>query len=905
MNYMKNIVKHITVMLVFLVSIGMFAQIDKTYGTRITDVTTEKKESTAAILDLDSSTKGFYMPRMNTAQRDDFTIRLKDEAAEGKRNTGMAIYNTTNDCIEYWHAATEKWRSLCGSLPPAKLDFVTDCSNIQAGGISIPGLPGPSWQQGRPFDPDVDTFPIRVYVSQIGTYTIIADSGNGYFFTAEGQFQAEGNYTVYLKGMGSPKKGYDQTGTGKKGDKLVFSFNGLPSQKCAEGVEFKIKPADLSIQIQRTAPEAQGKYYVGVEASEDKGNTVTLKVKVNIGGEAEITAVNEVLGVGFKGVKTFDVSPNNEAQDIVLTPMSGKLIPKANDLERYSLDLNVNVKFADLESTINGTTVSLVVEPTELQLEATKTDFGKEPYYQGTAITDKHRVTVPVKVIGSGKATLKLKNSEGIEFEAKDVIFNKLDDANELQYVTFTPVKPITGKMPETATSDFTLTGEGARFKITGSKIVTFKLDKKPVGYTILCDKIKANRTAIPYNTEVGESYYINVPVNVTTPGEYEINTTGNADGITFSSTRADGVKKVFQGSGEQVVKLYAVNGTVKPTKKGEYALGIVTNDGSGNVGCTTFMAKVGFNDLKVLYYGAHYDDKGQTIGKFINGNNSKKPGTPRFGPKGTVVETGEISFEIFHYGVRKGSDLTTSDSYKPENRKALANRIKSGAYNLILLDGLYVANSFDADIQAALLEYIQKGGKTVMAIFAFRPWNNIPINTLQEGYAAMKVTGQFSEEYFGPLQNPNALQFYRDLNGGMDMPLNKETNFEYMKPAEDDTFIRGPYYDYGVGGTDYVFYHAEQNGGHSPFKTTGTKFDALVTINGDKDRASVVRHKEYKSLYWIIGTYSNNSPAIFTFSSFYSDNGEPRRSTTSYGNNRGPFMGNVLSGLIKEIANQ
>ena len=56
----------------------------------------------SAILDVSSDSKGFLAPRMTTAERD----------AIASPAIGLIIYNTTEDCLEWWNGTI--WYRECG-----------------------------------------------------------------------------------------------------------------------------------------------------------------------------------------------------------------------------------------------------------------------------------------------------------------------------------------------------------------------------------------------------------------------------------------------------------------------------------------------------------------------------------------------------------------------------------------------------------------------------------------------------------------------------------------------------------------------------------------------------------------------------------------------------------------------
>jgi len=88
-----------------VVAIGSVAQ-----GVKVTDggaANTEADE--AAILELESSLKGFLPPRMSTAQRDQISTPVPE---------GLQIYNTDIKCIQFYNGASWKCGGNCSPDPP-------------------------------------------------------------------------------------------------------------------------------------------------------------------------------------------------------------------------------------------------------------------------------------------------------------------------------------------------------------------------------------------------------------------------------------------------------------------------------------------------------------------------------------------------------------------------------------------------------------------------------------------------------------------------------------------------------------------------------------------------------------------------------------------------------------------
>lgn len=914
MNFINNNVKQFIVILMLFLSIGVMAQV-KNQGSRITDDLSTKELNSNAILDLDSSSKGFYMPRMNTAQRDQLATKLVKESEAGKRNTGLVIYNTSNDCIEYWHATSARWRSLCGSLPPAKLDLLEGCGNAEvSSNIKADKVASPSWQQGMALKPDEHTITIRVYVSQVGTYQVSADSGNGYFFTAEGQFQSEGLYTIVLRGMGTPKNGYDQTGTGKKGDQVKFTFNGQPSAKCPDGIEFKIIPANLKFQINRETYEAEGDYFVGKEASEALGNKLDIKVNVDVVGTARVTAKNETLGLAFVGVKEFTLDGPN--QSMTLTPMAGSLAPKLNELDSYDLTFEANVKVDEMANTINGAKGIVKIKRAEIEVDLPKVDFGREPYFQGTAINNKNIVTVPVKVVGSGKVNLRLKNAEGVEFVADNVELIKLDDPNQTQPVTFTPVIESTNpkKMPEASTSEFTLSGTGGRLLIKpGSEKIVFKLDKKPVAYTINCTPgaIKGNRSTVIFDKEIGDTYHIIVPVTVEEAGEYELNTTVEYQGLLFSST-VDGKKAVFKMGDTQAI-LYPVNKKAKPTVKGSQVTKITNNDGNSKTLCdAAFTIRVGYPDLNVLYFSNVVISADHSIDNYIQSQKRYGDGEPGE----YEVETGKVHVDKFEM-TYTGDYLAASEV---DRRAAIAKSLREKKYNLIIIDGEYNAGYLMNDEISKLLEtYVINKGWLIISTASANSVNRVPGNN-DPGYFARMQYGMVSKTSFEdqPQQGKMGEMLMR-LNGGKDLAV-------VNRSMAGKDYLLG--FGYAVDSPSFKLTrkHAlvdDKNvlwtSNNYTVNVQNSNFETIVQYQkgGDANEAVVIKHKTHNLFIFTnmeqgnsrammsVSNYNNyitTGPLNIPFTNGFSEKGQVRNSIRPQ---QAEYMDNFFKTVITKIMNE
>ena len=77
----------------------------------------------SAVLEIESTTKGFLPPRMTIAQRDAITSPAE----------GLTIYNTENQCLETYSGAG--WISICSGIP---LTIVSDCGSSSSQTAVVP-----------------------------------------------------------------------------------------------------------------------------------------------------------------------------------------------------------------------------------------------------------------------------------------------------------------------------------------------------------------------------------------------------------------------------------------------------------------------------------------------------------------------------------------------------------------------------------------------------------------------------------------------------------------------------------------------------------------------------------------------------------------------------------------------
>lgn len=156
-----------------------------------------------ALLDVTSATKGVLLPRLTTTERNNIPAALAN---------GLLIYNITENCFNYYNSGVTQWMSLCGSYSPAKYDLL-DCSTSPSG-------PTGTYKQGTALTEQGNTYSVRVNVTQVGNYEIMAKTTNGYSFSKSGTFTQTGTYNVVLSGQGTPLNG-------PQSDSVALTFNGI------------------------------------------------------------------------------------------------------------------------------------------------------------------------------------------------------------------------------------------------------------------------------------------------------------------------------------------------------------------------------------------------------------------------------------------------------------------------------------------------------------------------------------------------------------------------------------------------------------------------------------------------------------------------------------------------------
>ncbi|MEC4116414.1 hypothetical protein VSP20_05465 [Myroides phaeus] len=367
----KRNIKHIFILALFMLCSVFSVQAQR--GARITNEgTSAVAPSNFAILDLSSADKGFLLPRMSTVERNEIEI-------DKNTNNGLAIFNTITDCIEYYNLSLDMWMSLCGDDLPAEFSILpSQCDDVKIIG---------GYYKDVVLN-QTNGILIKVTASTSGTYSIYADSKNGYSFSHQGKFPAPGVYTIFLKAEGKPTKGY---AAGAKGDEIKFQLNGVVSD-CVKHIFVDTQLPVYTI----TSVNTVGKYYLGLDVSDKE--YLNLTVNVTRGGRYVIKT-NNVNGVWFEGEGEF----TSTTQQTVKLEAKGR----PNKVGNSNFEVYANPQYASGKPIKAADGVYNTPQVEISLVDCTTTDYSHQAAL-GEALPENATMTVKVDVKAPGTGTFSM-----------------------------------------------------------------------------------------------------------------------------------------------------------------------------------------------------------------------------------------------------------------------------------------------------------------------------------------------------------------------------------------------------------------------------------------------------------------------------------------------------------------
>lgn len=279
--------------------------------------------------------KGIMIPRMTEAERKKIDITDLDKA------NSLMIYNTDEDCYNYYSKEAEEWQSLCGKVGKAVISQIY-CDEIDVYGNYIASV----------LTTPQEYIIIPVEVTKPGQYSITVkamyddDTDNGYSFTGTGEFHYSGKRYVTLTAQGKPINEHFSATNPDEGDNMVFFFNGVndPTLQCQD-ITIPVTGALANYSVRCGTANVHGIYTVLPDPTNSDNETHYIEVQVDVndisnGNTAGWSATtNTVNGLSFKGSGKFTIE--GERQKIKLYAVEGS---KANTYESIVLEVTFQTK---------------------------------------------------------------------------------------------------------------------------------------------------------------------------------------------------------------------------------------------------------------------------------------------------------------------------------------------------------------------------------------------------------------------------------------------------------------------------------------------------------------------------------------------------------------------------------
>lgn len=251
--------------------------------------------------------QGIMVPRMTEAQRDKIDVTNLDLA------NSLLIYNTTEDCFNFFSKAQNSWMSLCGK-PSAEAIFTIDCTQISVNGTYTINTELTSSNYVE----------ILVIVTKAGNYNIsgITNENNGYYFSLSGEFVQTGTYKLRIPGFGTPKQ-YNSAG-----DQLLIRDN---NQLICSNLVVNLRQAEYTIDCNSIV--VSGNYIATVPLTSENTIAINITADGELVGYTYQMSTDVINGYSFSGTSTLVEGE----QTIILT---GSGTPTTNGTNTFTLKSN-------------------------------------------------------------------------------------------------------------------------------------------------------------------------------------------------------------------------------------------------------------------------------------------------------------------------------------------------------------------------------------------------------------------------------------------------------------------------------------------------------------------------------------------------------------------------------------
>ena len=388
--------------------------------------------------------------------------------------------------------------------------------SLQADGSGdcLPKTVSGSYIAGTPLVPTASTITVSVIVTKTGSWEIGTDTVNGYYFRGTGTFTTLGPTNITLRGNGTPFAAGVNNFVVTYGTSICdIQVTVLPGGSGPATFTLAGAPGACS------TPTIAGTYALGTPLN--ASNTVTLNVNVTVAGTYNVTTT-ATNGMTFSGTGTLATG----AQTITLTG-SGTPGPTSG-----ATPINVTAGATTCNFTITVSSAGAFTLNGAPGACGTPTIAGT--YTAGTALTGANTVTLNVNVTTAGAwSVTTAPATNGMIFSGSGT-FAATGAATILLTGSGTPTNPGATNVSVTAgatTCTFTITVVGG-----GSAWV-------PNCSSVVIDGLYED------GTQLNASNLVDITVNVTSTGPYNISTTAT-NGMVFSASGT------FAATGSTVITL-------------------------------------------------------------------------------------------------------------------------------------------------------------------------------------------------------------------------------------------------------------------------------------------------------------------------------------------------------------